>query len=452
MPKTYRKTYIVKTGRSWLYKRSVPLDCRQLVGRDAWTQTLGRLSEHEAENEARKLSAAHNDKITHLRRLTEAQRKHVVANGGLEALQASANDWDGYAKRIRSLADALDGVPAAVYADAARHGVSNGAFAQAIVEARSHAKEREAHVAQTQAVLVPASDCLLADLIPVWQRVKAKRSPKVVQKMLLFAQRFVAIVGNLSPADVTRAHVMTFRDAIEKAYSHSNATKHLENIHALFNAAHREGVIATNPAHNVKLRGEAPLDGGKKPFQPAQVRAMFKALKGQSEDFQWMIRLLAYHGARSGELANLHVEDVTTSMGVPVLRIHRVVQGALKNPASKREIPIHPKCRGIIAYAKKAKGPHLFASFPEWQDGRGKAFQKDASAWLRDVVKITDSKLTCHGLRHTWRDLAREVEMPESVSSAIMGHTRGKGEHAKYGAGVSLRLRAKWIAKIDPLA
>jgi integrase len=172
-----------------------------------------------------------------------------------------------------------------------------------------------------------------------------------------------------------------------------------------------------------------------------------------------MVKLLAYHGTRSGELANLHVEDVTTSMGVPVLRIHRLLQGALKNPASRREIPIHPKCRRIIAYARgrmsdtqKAKGPYLFGSFPEWKDGRGKPFQKDASTWLRKVVKITDRALTIHCLRHTWRTLAREIDMPVSVSLAIMGHTRGKGEHAAYGGDVSLKLRAKWIARIDPVA
>jgi hypothetical protein len=32
-----------------------------------------------------------------------------------------------------------------------------------------------------------------------------------------------------------------------------------------------------------------------------------------------------------------------------------------------------------------------------------------------------------------------------------MGHTLGSGEHGAYGNAPSLRLRAKWIAKINPL-
>jgi hypothetical protein len=41
--------------------------------------------------------------------------------------------------------------------------------------------------------------------------------------------------------------------------------------------------------------------------------------------------------------------------------------------------------------------------------------------------------------------------MPEPVSRAILGHTQGKGEHGKYGEGPAMKMRAKWIAKVDPL-
>jgi WD40 repeat protein len=34
---------------------------------------------------------------------------------------------------------------------------------------------------------------------------------------------------------------------------------------------------------------------------------------------------------------------------------------------------------------------------------------------------------------------------------SLKGHALGKGEGGKYGSAPSLKLRAKWIAKIDPL-
>lgn len=54
-------------------------------------------------------------------------------------------------------------------------------------------------------------------------------------------------------------------------------------------------------------------------------------------------------------------------------------------------------------------------------------------------MKISNPGLTMHSLRHTWITLAREMDMPEHVAHAITGHALGKGEHAKYGMGASLK-------------
>ena len=139
-------------------------------------------------------------------------------------------------------------------------------------------------------------------------------------------------------------------------------------------------------------------------------------------------------------------------MGVPILRIRRK-DDRLKTKHSARDIPIHPKCMGIVDYAAKVKGQWLFASLPHWnKDGKAGKFQQDASKFLRKKVGITDKRLTAHCLRHTFGMVAAEIDMPEPVSRAIMGHTQGKDDHARYGkAHLSLSKRAKWIARIDPL-
>ena len=141
--------------------------------------------------------------------------------------------------------------------------------------------------------------------------------------------------------------------------------------------------------------------------------------------------------------------------GVPVLRIHDQ-HGSVKNEHSVRDIPIHPMCKGIITYAARiAKAPGadawLFQSLTAAKQGRGHNFQNYCNRkFLRETVSIKDARLTMHSFRHTWRTMARELDMPEPVSRAILGHVLGRGEHGKYGTGPSLKLRAKWIAKIDP--
>jgi integrase len=274
--------------------------------------------------------------------------------------------------------------------------------------------------------------------------------------MRLYARRFVEIVGEIEPGEITRAHVLAFRDGLEaKGSGADNVKQHLDKLHTLFNVGLSEGVISTNPAHKIKARpGNVKHADGKQPFTAEHARKIFAALNGETADFQWTMRLLAYHGARSGEICQLRVDDVTVLNSVPVFRVHDM-NGSIKNAASVRDIPIHPACKGIVAYAKAVAAKHGSAAwlFQDWKahrQGRAHRFQDKGGKFLREKVGITDARLTLHCWRHTFRTLCREVEMPESVSRAIMGHTLGSGEHGAYGSAPSLKVRAKWLAKIDP--
>jgi integrase len=253
--------------------------------------------------------------------------------------------------------------------------------------------------------------------------------------------------------------VAAFRDALERdpRLSRITVNKHLDSLRALFKAALSANVVASNPATGITASkaentNYADSGGGKKTFTAEQTRAILKAAETEYPDVRWMLTLLCFVGARSGELAQLRVDDVTTLEGVPVLRIHDR-HGPLKNRFSVRDIPIPSACSGIVDYAAKAKGPWLFSTFTAWNNHtRGATFQYFISKWLRETAGIADPKLTAHSLRHRWKAVAIEVDMPEPVRRAIMGHAEGTDAHASYGERVSLRKRAEWMARVDPLA
>ena len=126
-------------------------------------------------------------------------------------------------------------------------------------------------------------------------------------------------------------------------------------------------------------QGNGKLSGGKQGFTGEQIKRIFAALEGETPDFQWIIRLLAYHGARSTEICQLKCADVVTLSGVPVIRIHDQ-HGSVKNRQSVRDIPIHPKCSALVGFAAKvakAHGEHswLFASLIDLQQGRATSFR-----------------------------------------------------------------------------
>jgi hypothetical protein len=64
-----------------------------------------------------------------------------------------------------------------------------------------------------------------------------------------------------------------------------------------------------------------------------------------------------------------------------------------------------------------------------------------------------DRELTLHSLRHRRRTVAREIDMPEAVSRALMGHAPGeRGARSVWQRAVVLAKRSEWIGRVDPLA
>lgn len=445
----YRKRHISRHRTGWRYKRAVPRELQGLIGRKEWSEYFGSIGERVAETKARELAVEHDRLVGQLRTLTPAERDVIAARGGLQPFRQylegtvigtafvdyfAAKEPDPNSPERQQQEDALE-----------------------IMRARRQAAEMRAEAAAGRKTLAKANGkgVGIEALVPIWQRVSKPRASASIRSMQYCAGRFVEIVGDVEPKAVTRTHIIKFRDALEAntKISRRTAAKYLEMIHRLLNVALSAGIVTYNPAHGVKLSkadGKLVDQQRKQPFQPSHVQAIFAAMPSESEDFQWMMRLLAYHGMRGGEAVQLRADDVTDMFGVPVLRIHDR-HGTIKNKHSVRDIPIHPACMGIVEYAQAVPGPWLFSSFPEWGDRRAAGFQRQASDFLRKRVKILDRGLTMHSFRHLWRTLAREINMPDAVSRSIMGHALGRDDHAAYGDGPSLKVRAEWMAKIDPL-
>jgi integrase len=288
----------------------------------------------------------------------------------------------------------------------------------------------------------------ISSLVNVWQRVAEPRAKGTVARMTFCANEFVSAVGDIRAEQVTRVHVMQYRDILEnKTYARSTAKQYLDGIHRLFAIAQSEGIVQSNPATGIKLRSARDKFielQRRRPFETNEIRLLFDALSSETEPFQWLVRLLIYHGMRSGEAAQLRGEDITTISNVHVIRVHDRY-GSLKNRHSQRDIPLHPKCVEFINYAQTASKTWIFPQLTLRSD----RFQSHAGYFLRKRVGLTDRALTMHSLRHTWRTVAREICMPSAVSRAIMGHSMGGDVHDEYGGRPSLRLMSEWMSKIE---
>ena len=345
-------SYVVRHAGAYKYKRAVPLDLRDAVGRNSWTEYISASSKHEAKEKARPLATRDDRRIRLLRSLPHDERQAVVEYGA----------WDDPSRYRQALdhiemgATFVNAVALYTAPDDADDEAAQARDALEIHRAAQQAKSMRAQVAKGRKTLRRLSgDSSGIDLLhDNWQQ-QNKPQPDTAKKYRLYLRRFSECIGDLDVREVRPEHVRKWRDSLQRSYSPSNTGKHLEGLNAMFRAARSAGIVETVPSDGIKpsKQGGKLADATrKKPFTPENVRAMFESMKNMPEDFQWMCRLLAYHGARSGELAQLRVEDVKTILGIPILDIHDRY-GSVKNKHSVRQVPIHPKCLGIIDYAKK---------------------------------------------------------------------------------------------------
>ena len=75
----------------------------------------------------------------------------------------------------------------------------------------------------------------LMRLVDLWERRKSPRSQIGLARTRLCVRRFIELVGDLEPHEVTRAHVIAYRDELENLprMKSANIAEHLCKMHGL---------------------------------------------------------------------------------------------------------------------------------------------------------------------------------------------------------------------------
>jgi integrase len=158
---------------------------------------------------------------------------------------------------------------------------------------------------------------------------------------------------------------------------------------------------------------------------------------------RWVPWLLAYTGARAGEITQLREQDVIMRDGVVALRLTREA-GTIKT-REDRTVPLHEHVieQGFLDYVKKRGGAPLFyeaderapvsADITKPKTTRAADARDDLGRWIRSIG-ITDPQVQpTHAWRHTFKQRAARYEISDRFSDAITGHA-APTEGRNYGA------------------
>lgn len=289
---------------------------------------------------------------------------------------------------------------------------------------------------------------------------------------------FRDLVEKIPPNYMKKFPGMTAKQATDKAAEEglptvaaSTVKGYITRISSMFNYAVDEDYIAKNPAtrlvHNYK--GHSKAD--RLPFDEIDLRKLFSApiYTGCENDknawrkpgpnhpkgTRYWIPLIALHqGFRLNEICQLDVDDIIKKEGILGFYINDDSgDKRQKTDASRRIVPVHPTLLGLgfaeyVAARKTAGDEKLFPDLKK--DARGyysDAFQKWFKRFQEECGVVHDRK-SFHSFRHTFKDTAVEVEMPEDLIAEVGGWSEKNTSQARYGAGRKLRTLHKAISKL----
>jgi len=177
-----------------------------------------------------------------------------------------------------------------------------------------------------------------------------------------------------------------------------------------------------------------------KAFREDEVKAILGAAlaivgtdKASAATRRWVPWLLAYTGARVGEIAQLRGVDVGEQEGVNV--IHITPEAGTVKTGRGRTVPLHEHliAQGFLSFAASrgkgplfynvAKGPPLVSAATNPSKARYVKTREHLAVWIRRDVKITDREVRPnHAWRHTFKQVAARNGIGDGMSDYITGH------------------------------
>ena len=231
---------------------------------------------------------------------------------------------------------------------------------------------------------------------------------------------------------------------IKKLITKERSAKTVRNTHlhaskAVFGWAAEHKHIHSNPFKEAKVTVPKQQKLREtKSFLASEYRPILTAaleITDTSNPFEaakrWVPWLLAYTGARPGEITQLRKQDVIEREGVHALRFTPEA-GTIKNNKA-RTVPLHEHlvAQGFLEFVHDhASGPLFYKSRRKTAQGNPTSASKAPAsqvrqrlaAWVRSLG-VSDEELSPnHGWRHTFKRIADRAEISERMSDSITGN------------------------------
>ncbi len=251
--------------------------------------------------------------------------------------------------------------------------------------------------------------------------------------------------------------------------AYATQEKRLRFFRTMLNWAAEEGYLDTVPGQKVAVAGKKQKAQTGGPYSREDLQIIFstpvytgrasEARAGTKGDHVfkdakfWVPLIGLFSGMRLGEIAQLHRTDLNSVDGVWVFDINRSEDAdkKVKTDTSLRLVPVHHTLIDLGLLERRgdtALGKQLF---PEVEPGKNGFYSHNFSKWWSrygNTFGFHGDKKVFHSFRHLFTDALRDIEAPDYILKAILGHS-DKSITASYGHGAKLSLRQSYVDKIS---
>lgn len=350
-----------------------------------------------------------------------------------------------------------------------------------------------------------STEPLASEIMKGWIDEKSRANggwtPTTAKANQLWAERFIAMVGDRALSTYTKADARMFKSSLLslppnwtknkalarltmleaanrakalglKTMSGKNANKIIGFVHAYWNwAMQNYDNIPNNPFDGLKVTISGKARDERQPFTPEELKKIFKSpiytgckslryhntpgnLIPTDNGIFWVPLIGLYTGCRSGEIIQLATDDVKVDGDIAYFEVTDEGDDQdVKNGGSRRRIPVHQalKDMGLMRFVerqRRRKSKRLFPEMPKAADGMYSTSYASKFGNTLTSLGVKHDRNSFHSFRHCFEDACRNSRIPLDFVNALQGHSQ-RGMAGRYGHGrYGLELLSEEMAKL----
>ncbi len=254
-----------------------------------------------------------------------------------------------------------------------------------------------------------------------------------------------------------RASANRFKTEVIMAGERSPKTMndHLGRLSSLFGWALRHGHTSLNVFDGLGIRRKKDerksARQGRDLLPSDQMTKLVSLLTPATDPQLWLPTILLHTGARSGEIAQLNLDDVKTEEGIVYFDLHARGDGmSLKTPQSERRIPAHSRLLslGLMAHIKARREAGEIRLF-DWSIHPTNGAAHYPGKWYARWRKRNGIGGDLHVLRHQVASALYAAEVPMPVIADLLGHENPGETLGRYAKAAPLTVLQTAIEKLS---